>query len=180
MNSEQEMQQLKGRIAEIYARRERLKRALETGELAPRAGLARLNEVDRELSGLDTRFKTLWDAVQTRTKTATHPAAQWALSTEFVPLHLDCITAIMLKTLDGKCKMGQAEKSALAAVYDVVKDRTGQGLAGEVHTLIAAARHGNYQVAEQIHHWRIQAETLIPKPEMKAFKQLLRIALPLN
>lgn len=70
MNAEQEMQQLKGRIAEVYARRERLKRELATGALAPRAGLARLAETDQELSGLDSRFKTLWDAAQASAKTA--------------------------------------------------------------------------------------------------------------
>lgn len=69
MNAEQEMQLVKGRIAEVYARRERLKRALETGALAPRAGLAQLAETDRELSALDSRFKALWDAAQGRAKT---------------------------------------------------------------------------------------------------------------
>lgn len=179
MNTDQEMHQLKGRIAEVYARRERLKRALESGDLAPRAGLARLNEVDRELSGLDTRFKILWDAAQAPVKTAAHPAAQWALNTEFAPLHLDCITAIVLKTLDGKCKMGEAQKAAIAVVYDTVKHRADQGLAKEVHQWIEAARQGN-NVAEQIHRWRVHAEAFIPKPEMKAFKQLLRQSLPLN
>ena len=68
MNAEQEMQQLKGRIAEVYARRERLKQELARGALAPRAGLARLAETDQELSGLDSRFKALWDAAQARAK----------------------------------------------------------------------------------------------------------------
>ena len=180
MNSEQEIQKLKGRIAEVYARRERLKGELEAGALSPRDGFVQLDEVDRELSGLDSRFKALWDATQAETKDAAHPAILWARSTLFTPLQLDCITAIMLKTLDGKCKMGQAEKQALAAVYDVVKGRDGQGLDEEVHALIAAFRRGDSEVAEQIHHWRLRAEAYIPKPEMKAFKQLLRSGLPLR
>jgi len=69
MNAEQKIQQLKARIAEVYARRERLKRELETGVMAARAGLAQLAETDRELSGLDSRFKTLWDAAQASAKT---------------------------------------------------------------------------------------------------------------
>ncbi len=62
MNAEQEIQHLKRRIAEVYARREDLKRALEAGAVAPRAGFTQLEETDRELSGLDTRFKQRWDA----------------------------------------------------------------------------------------------------------------------
>jgi ankyrin repeat protein len=62
MYAEQEMQQIKGRIAEVYARRERLKQALGCGELAPRTGLSQLDEIDRELSNLDSRYKSLWDA----------------------------------------------------------------------------------------------------------------------
>lgn len=66
MNAEQEMAELKGRIAEVFARRERLKQELESGALPPRAGFARLEETDRELSALDSRFKTLWDAANPR------------------------------------------------------------------------------------------------------------------
>jgi hypothetical protein len=177
MTSRQEISQLKDRIAEVYAQRERLKRELETGVLAPRAGFIQLNETDRLLSALDTRFKTLWDAAQ-QNRPAIHPAAQWAHATPLEPAHLDCVTAIMLKILDGKCKMGEAEKSALTAVYDVVRDRAGQSLGGEVHALIAQARQGSSPtLAEAIHAWRVRAETAIPKPVMKGFKQLLRTSL---
>ncbi|MBW8307242.1 MAG: hypothetical protein K0M46_10555 [Thiobacillus sp.] len=178
MRIQQEISQLKGRIAEVYAQREQLKRALETGDLAPRTGFRQLNETDRLLSDLDTRFKRLWDAA--RTPALMHPATQWAHDTLLEPAHLDCVTAIMLKILDGKCKMGEAEKSALAAVYDVVRERPGQGLGDAVHALIAQARQGaNPALAEAIHIWRVRAETHIPKPVMKGFKQSLRTSLPL-
>ena len=179
MHAEQEMQQLKGRIAEVYARRERLKQALASGALAPRAGLAQLGETDRELSNLDTRYKTLWDAAHGRAPEATHPAAAWARQAVFEPVQLDCVTAIMLKMLDAKCKMGEADKQALAAVYDVVMDRPGQGLDGSVHDLIAAARRGmDAESAERIRDWRVRAEAAIAKPVMKAFKEWLRAAMP--
>lgn len=179
MNNAQEISQLRTRIAEVYARRERLKRELEAGVLAPRAGLMQLNETDRLLSDLDTRFKTLWDAAQ-QSRPAIHPAAHWARATPLEPAHLDCVAAIMLKILDGKCRMGETEKSALTAVYDVVKDRPGQGLGDEVHALIAQARQGtNPALSEAIHAWRVRAETRIPKPVMKAFKQSLRTSLPM-
>lgn len=164
------MHRLKTRIAEVCARRERLKRELESGALAPRAGFAALNETDRLLSDLDTRFKTLWDAARA--------AAAWARDTSFEPAHLDCVAAIMLKILDGKCKMGETEKTALAAVYDTVKTRPGLHLGDEVHALIAQARQGSAPaLAEPVHAWRVRAESLIPRPVMKGFKQTLRAAL---
>ena len=175
MTTEQEISWLKDRITEVWALRERLKQELENGALTPRTGLQQLDETDRLLSQLDTRFKALWDASPQGS-----PAAQWALNTPFEAIHLDCVTAIMLKILDGKCKMGEADKTALTAVYDVVKERPGQGLDVEVHALIAQARQGADSVlAASVHAWRVRAETHIPKPVMKAFKHLLRTSLPM-
>ena len=179
LNPEQEIQHVKNRIAALYARREQLKKELETGAVAPRAGFAQLEETDRELSGLDSRFKQLWDAA--RVDPAPHPAGAWAQRTEFAPIHLDCVTAIMLKILDAKCKMGAAEKNALAAVYDEVKTRPGQTLGEEVHALIAAARvAATPESSARIHAWRERAEAHIPKPVMKGFKQILRASLPMR
>jgi hypothetical protein len=178
--AQHEISRIKNRIAQVYAQREQLKQALETGALAPRAGLPQLDETDRLLSHLDTRFKGLWDAAR-QGSTALHPAAQWALNTRFEPAHLDCVTAIMLKILDGKCKMGEAEKAALTAVYDAAMNRPGQSLGDDVHALIAQARQGtNHALDEAIHAWRVRAETQIPKPVMKGFKQLLRTSLPMT
>lgn len=177
MPTQQQISQLKARIAKVYARREGLKRALETGALARRAGLQQLDETDRLLSALDTRFKALWDAAQH----SVHPAAQWAASSSLEPAHLDCVTAIMLKILDGKCRMGEAEKTALTAVYDVVRDRPGKELGVGVHALIAQARQGaDSALAASIHAWRVRAEAHIPKPVMKGFKQMLRTSLPIS
>jgi hypothetical protein len=179
MTTEQEISRLKDRIAQVYALRERLKQALETGALVPRAGFRQLDETDRLLSDLDTRFKTLWDAAQ-QGKPAIHPAIHWAHATPLEPVHLDCVAAIMLKILDGKCKMGEAEKAALTAVYDVARERPGLSLGDEVHTLIAQARQGtNPALVEAVHAWRVRAETEIPKPVMKDFKHMLRTSLPM-
>ncbi|TCJ18181.1 hypothetical protein EZJ19_02795 [Parasulfuritortus cantonensis] len=171
------MQQIKHRIAEVYARRERLKQALAAGELAARAGFAQLETTDRELSELDSRYKTLWDAANPRR--AGHPAAAWARRTVFAPAQLDCVAAIMLKVLDGKCKMGPADKAAITAVYDVVKGQAGESLADEVHDLIAAARQGmDADLAATVHGWRTRAEALIAKPVMKDFKAFIGAAMP--
>jgi hypothetical protein len=179
-DSPTDLHRLKIRIAEVYAQRERLKRELETGMLAPRAGFIQLNETDRLLSDLDSRFKTLWDAAQ-QSRPAIHPATHWAHATPLEPAHLDCVAAIMLKILDCKCKMGEVERTALTAVYDVVNTRPGLSLGDDVHTLIAQARQGTTPaLAEAIHAWRVRAETEIPKPVMKGFKHLLRISLPMT
>lgn len=179
-DTQQEIGRIKARIAQVWAQREHLKQAMGSGALTPRAGLKLLDETDLLLSDLDSRFKTLWDATRPRAEITTHPAAQWAQATDFEPAHLDCVTAIMLKILDGKCKMGDAEKNALTAVYDVVRERPGQGLGDAVHVLIAQARQGtNPALAESVHAWRVRAEARIPKPVMKGFKQLLRTSLPM-
>ncbi|MDD4881130.1 MAG: hypothetical protein PHR30_02930 [Gallionellaceae bacterium] len=177
MHAEQEMQQIKGRIAEVYARREQLKQALDSGRLAPRAGFPQLDATDQELSALDSRYKTLWDAAHPRP--AAHPAAGWARQTVFTSVQLDCVTAIMLKILDAKCKMDAADQAAISAVYDVVRDRPGQGLGAEVHGHIESARRGgDAELAAVIHDWRVRVEAQIAKPAMKAFKQLLRASMP--
>ena len=59
-----EMQRLRARIAEVVARRDALKQAIEKGELPPSRGLRQLESLDRELSELDTAFKQRWDAQQ--------------------------------------------------------------------------------------------------------------------
>jgi hypothetical protein len=111
------------------------------------------------------------------------------MDTTLDPAHLDCVTAVMLKILDGKCRMGGAEKSALTAVYDVVRDRPGQTLGTHVHVLIALARRGQEttshafvpaEIRDPIHALRIEAESRIPKPVMKGFKQWLRASLPMQ
>ncbi|MBD3811270.1 MAG: hypothetical protein IE917_03485 [Betaproteobacteria bacterium] len=177
--TQREIGRIKVCIAQVWAQREDLKQAMTSGALTLRTGLKLLDETDLLLSDLDSRFKALWDATQPSTETLAHPAAQWAEATHFEPAHLDCVTAIMLKILDGKCKMSGAEKNALTAVYDVVRDRPGHGLDDDVHTLIAQARQGANSVADAIHAWRIRAETGIPKPVMKGFKQWLRASLPI-
>jgi len=60
-DADQEMQRLKVRIAQVWARRESLKEALADGAMSLRQGFRELEAADRELSELDTRYKRLWD-----------------------------------------------------------------------------------------------------------------------
>ncbi len=57
----QQMQSLKQRITEVFKKREKLKKQLESGEIKPVTGLTQLGIIDAELSELDSSFKTLWD-----------------------------------------------------------------------------------------------------------------------
>ncbi len=73
MPDSSELPSLKQRIAQVYAQRESMKRALESGALAPRAGLTQLEAIDRELSGLDARYKVLWDSAHPRVHREVQP-----------------------------------------------------------------------------------------------------------
>ena len=107
-----------------------------------------------------------------------HPAAQWAETAPLDALQIDCVTAVMLKIMDNKCKMSAEEQIALMAVYQVVKHRQGLLLDDAVHQEIENARLCSDPLrSERIHALRLQAEQIIPKPVMKHFKRYLRESL---
>lgn len=104
-----------------------------------------------------------------------HPAAAWARQAALTPTDIDCTTTVMLKILDGKCKMNPQEKEIIAVIYDVVKDRPGHILDDTDHRLIALARQGmDDALVERIYEQRLLAETMISRPVMKAYKAMLR------
>ncbi|MFH2134746.1 MAG: hypothetical protein ABII81_06140 [Pseudomonadota bacterium] len=108
-------------------------------------------------------------------KDKTHPAAEWALETGFDAVQVDCTTAVVLKILDGKCKMSAGEMAAILAIYDVVHDMFPPMLGDAVHEAIRALRTQDSDAArEHVHHLRVQAEAQIPKPVMKSYKAFLR------
>ncbi|MDD2894203.1 MAG: hypothetical protein PHF20_09785 [Halothiobacillaceae bacterium] len=185
MHAQQKLQQLENRIVRLHGHREGLKRALEVGTLHPHRGFALLNGVDSELSWMDSLFKNVLNNAKPAAAPSEHPAAAWARDTVFDAAQLDCIIAIMLKILDGKCKMEDADKSALSAVYDALRaslrHEFGQGFGEATHALIEAARQSRSEStawAQPICEARMQAEAYIPKPVMKAFKQRLQRAMP--
>jgi len=94
-------------------------------------------------------------------------------------MEIDCTTAVMLKILDGKCKMGSAEKLTMTELYDCLCTRPANFLGTEAHALIAEARliePGTMHEAlrMQLYEMRLLAETMISRPQMKAFKAMLR------
>ncbi|HCS13504.1 MAG: hypothetical protein COS82_00890 [Zetaproteobacteria bacterium CG06_land_8_20_14_3_00_59_53] len=99
----------------------------------------------------------------------------WAAARRWQPIEIDCITTVMLKILDGKCKMNAAEKTAMSVLYDGLRCRNGMLLGAQAHSLIAEARHGAGEALRmQIYEMRLLAETMISRPVMKGFKAMLR------
>lgn len=71
--------------------------------------------------------------------TARHVAG-WVKVHSMSPSDVDCATTVMLKILDGKCKMGSVDKIVMEALYDALKHRPGERFGDEFHALIAQAR----------------------------------------
>ena len=103
------------------------------------------------------------------------PAAAWAASAHLEPHEIDCATALMLKIIDGKCKMNAGEKAVMAVIYDVVRERPGKHLDEADHRLIAQARSNpDEALLARVYERRVLAETMISRPVMKAYKAMLR------
>ncbi len=101
--------------------------------------------------------------------------ADWCTAHPFEPLQVDCATAVMLKILDGKCKMDLEEKVVMAALYDQVKHLPGELLGAESHQLIAESRDNlDDETRRRIYEERVLAESRISRPVMKGFKAWIR------
>ncbi|MEJ2612020.1 MAG: hypothetical protein P8179_18600 [Candidatus Thiodiazotropha sp.] len=101
--------------------------------------------------------------------------AQWVQGHPLKPAHVDCATAVMLKILDGKCKMTEDDKSFMTLLYDAVKQCQGALLGDDIHHLIADARDRlNDERRNSLYEKRVLAETMISRPVMKGFKTMIR------
>ena len=101
--------------------------------------------------------------------------AHWLAAHPLSPAHVDCATAVMLKILDGKCKMHPTEKRVMALLYEQVKDCPGALLGAAEHALIAAAGASLDEAMRlRVYEQRVLAETRISRPVMKGFKAMLR------
>lgn len=110
-----------------------------------------------------------------------HPAAEWALQQDFDPAAVDCTITVVLKILDGKCKMLEGEKNAIMEIYDVVRQQPGEIFDENTHNAINLARtifgkESNFgeHIMQHIHQLRVYAEEKIPKLVMKKYKLVLR------
>ncbi len=101
--------------------------------------------------------------------------ARWVATNPLTPAEVDCATAVMLKILDGKCKMPGGEKLVMAALYDAVRAQPGIRLGAASHALIASARDdADEALRNHIYEQRLFAETALGRPLMKAFKAMIR------
>ena len=94
---------------------------------------------------------------------------------------IDCITAIQLKILDGKCKMPDIEKVIMSRLYSEISHLQGQALDFSLRSLIAEACQQlevsgelSEEMTMHIYELRLLAESQISRPVMKAFKAHMR------
>lgn len=102
---------------------------------------------------------------------------QWAESAHLDNMQRDCITAVVLKVLDAKCKMPAEQQEAVLAIYDTLEIYSNGLFGPEVHRYIDQALSANQldeALRDHIHQLRLEAEANIAKPIMKAFKARLR------
>ena len=105
----------------------------------------------------------------------TAQVASWVQAHPLSPSDVDCATTVMLKILDGKCKMGRVDKVVMEALYDALKDRPGLRFGDAFHALIAEARRESSEALKNfIYEKRVLAETELSRPVMKAFKAMIR------
>ncbi len=100
---------------------------------------------------------------------------RWVAEHPLTPIHVDCATTVMLKILDGKCKMYPEEKIVMTLLYDQVKGLCGELFDDGMHRLIAEARGNlNEEMRNRIYEKRVLAETVLSRPVMKGFKASIR------
>lgn len=100
---------------------------------------------------------------------------QWSNNHPFEPIHVDCTTTVMLKILDGKCKMSSDDKIVMSQLYDVVKNLPGKIFGEEFHILIKTARQQRTdEIKNYTYEKRVLAETMLSRPVMESYKAMIR------
>lgn len=113
--------------------------------------------------------------VATQSDTLAKRVQAWAGKHPLVPEEIDCAIAVMLKILDGKCKMNSEEKVVMRHLYHAVKHCPALRLESHLHQRIALAEEScDDAMREEIYELRVLAETMISRPVMKAFKRQIR------
>jgi hypothetical protein len=100
---------------------------------------------------------------------------EWLSNNPLDSIYIDCCIAVMLKIMDGKCKMDEHEKVIMSLLYTVIKNRNGHYFKSDIHDFIEVAKTKNDdEIREQIYEKRVLAETVIARPTMKRFKAMIR------
>ena len=99
----------------------------------------------------------------------------WVKKHPLEPIHIDCTTTVMLKILDGKCKMNPTSKVIMELLYDWTKQQKGKLLGDDIHSLIENSRNSlSHETKQLIYEHRLLAETMISRPTMKAYKAMIK------
>lgn len=105
--------------------------------------------------------------------------SDWLGSHAVTPVDCDCINAVMLKILDGKCKMAEQEKITMEALYRSTRHLPARHLSQTYHEFIEPFLDCDRTLISEsdilaIYEKRVLAETQISRPVMKQFKKGLR------
>lgn len=100
---------------------------------------------------------------------------EWVQKHPLTPVHVDCSITVMLKILDGKCKMKTEEKVIMSCLYEAVKNQPAALFGPEINEFIQEARSRlDEDMKNRVYEKRLLAETMISRPVMKAFKAMIR------
>lgn len=106
--------------------------------------------------------------------------ATWLSKYPLSEIQADCVTTIMLKILDGKCKMTASDKVVIQHLYAHTRFLPGELFGEDLHHLIEAhlelwkSKSITEESTQAIYEKRLLAETMISRPVMKAFKKMIR------
>lgn len=101
--------------------------------------------------------------------------SRWLNTNVLGPDEVDCAIAVMLKILDGKCKMPSEEKIVMTFLYEQLKNQPGKLFKSDIHQFISTARQDlNDEMRLCIYEQRVLAESMISRPVMKRFKAMIR------
>ena len=101
--------------------------------------------------------------------------SNWVKNHPLSPIHVDCATTVMLKILDGKCKMSAQEKVVMAQLYQQVKHLPGELFSDNIHQVIQIAKSDHSNTMKMfIYEKRLLAETQLSRQVMKTFKSMIR------
>ncbi|QID19933.1 hypothetical protein G3580_18740 [Nitrogeniibacter mangrovi] len=101
--------------------------------------------------------------------------ARWVAARAFAPGEVDCAITVMLKILDGKCRMAPEEKRVMALLYAATRALPAQRFGAAAHALIAEGCEREDEAFRlMIYERRVLAESMLSRPVMKAFKARIR------
>jgi len=105
--------------------------------------------------------------------------SDWAGSNDFNLQQVDCLIALMLKILDGKCKMDADTQAIVQLIYQQAHRNRSHLFDERIHGFIDRAfEQPDLLVLRHVHALRRYAEDVIPRTVMKGFKQYLWANMP--